>query len=209
MVNKAFGGGKTKNKAIYFQPLNMLNIVFYPGRNHGIGRLKEVMPYVIHSEIQYKETKRAIALFVGELIYRTIREEETNPPLYNFIESSIQILDVLEEGVPNFHLVFLAQFSKYLGFHPNGIYSEETPFFDYKNGVFVPAEPKHPMYFNPEYSLLLSNLMQTNYTDAKVLKLNHNQRNKFVELMLNYYAYHMESVHGIKSPAILAQVFQP
>jgi hypothetical protein len=51
--------------------------------------------------------------------------------------------------------------------------------------------------------------MQTNYTDAKVLKLNHNQRNKFVELMLGYYAYHMESVHGIKSPAILAQVFQP
>ena len=209
LVNKAFGSGKVRNKAIYFQPLSLLDVVFYPGKNHGVGRLKEVTPYSIHSELQFQETKRAIALFVGELVYRTVREEEANATLYGFLENSIQILDVLDEGVPNFHLVFVAQFTKHLGFHPNGKFTEATPIFDYKNGIFVQTQPQHPMFFTKDFSKLLSDLVQTNYTDAKGLKLNHKTRNHFIDLMLNYYTYHMESVHGIKSPAILAQVFQP
>lgn len=209
MVNKAFGAGKVKNKAVYFQPLTLLNLVYYPGKNHGMGRLKEAAPYVLHSEIQFLETKRAIALFMGELIYRTVREEESNPHLYEFLENAIQILDVLEEGVSNFHLVFITQFSKYLGFYPQGRFSAETPFFDFKNGVFTSTEPLHAMFFGQEYSNLLFQLQKVGFSDAHNIKLNHNQRYTYIEMMLRYYSYHMDSVHGIKSLPILSQVFQP
>lgn len=207
MVNKAFGGGKGRSKAVYFQPLTLLNVVYYPGKHHGMGRLKEVSPYELHSNIQFNETKRAVAIFLGELFYRTVREEESNPALFDFMENAIQILDVLEDGVPNFHLVFLVQFSKYLGFYPNGKFSESTPIFDFKNGVYTQSEPSHPLFFNSFNSQLLTKLLQENFTSSAQLSLNHNQRNAFVDLMLIYYSYHMEAVHGMKSLAVLKQVF--
>ncbi|HOP05104.1 MAG TPA: DNA repair protein RecO [Tenuifilaceae bacterium] len=206
MVNRAFGKGKSKS--VYFQPLNLLDVVFYPSKGHGLGRLKEVSSSSLHSTLQFDNIKRAVALFIGEVIYRTLKEEESNPPLFGFLENAVKILDLLEDGVPNFHLVFLSQYCKYLGFHPNGEYSIETPYFDFKNGSFVTHEPNHPMWFGAENAQLLTKLLKTSFSSCGEIKLNHSQRNAFVEQMLHYYTYHMDSAHGVRSHAILAQVFQ-
>ncbi|PKP39826.1 MAG: DNA repair protein RecO [Bacteroidetes bacterium HGW-Bacteroidetes-15] len=207
MVNAAHGKGKGAKKAIFFQPLTLTNLIFYPGKNHGMGRLKEISPYVSLNSIYINPIKRAIALFIGEVIYRSVREEESNPPLYHFLEASIQSLDALENGVSNFHLLFLALLSKHLGFFPNGSYSDQTPFFDYKNGFFVKSEPNHPLFFTPEYAKILSNSLYTGYENADALKINGSQRSAFLSKMLLYYSYHTDSVQNIKSLPILSQVF--
>jgi DNA repair protein RecO (recombination protein O) len=208
MVNSAYGKGKAGKKAIYFQPLNILNIVFYPGKNQGMGRLKEIMLNDVHNTIHNNHTKSAIALFIGEIIYRTVREEESNLPLYQFLELSIRTLDVLESKTPNFHLIFLAQLSKYLGFFPSGEYSESTPYFDYKNGLFVSNKPVHPMYFSMEHSKILSTALINNYNNADNLNLNRNMRNEFLSQMIKYYAFHTDSVQNVRSLEILHQVFE-
>lgn len=206
MVNNAFGKGKSKS--VYFQPLSLLDVVYYPPKSHGLGRLKEVSTSHLHTSLQFDNTKRAVALFIGEVIYRTLKEEESNPQLFGFLENALKILDLIDEGVSNFHLVFVSQYCKYLGFHPNGEFSEQTPFFDFKNGNFVSMEPIHPMWFGAENAKLLSKLLKTSFSNCGEIKLNHTQRNSFIEQMLQYYSYHMESVHGVRSQAILAQVFQ-
>lgn len=207
MVNGAFGKRKESKKSVFFQPLTLSNLVFYPGKNHGMGRFKETTPYAILSSIYQNPVKRAIALFIGEVIYRAVREEESNPSLFYFLEASIQALDALEKGVSNFHLLFLAQLSKHLGFFPNGSYSTKTPFFDYKNGFFVETKPKHPLFFTPEYSSLLSICLGTRYDYASSIIINGLQRSKFLNYMIEYYGYHMDSVQNIRSLSVLSQVF--
>jgi DNA repair protein RecO (recombination protein O) len=207
MVNGAYGKGRGARKAIFFQPLSLINLVYYPGKNHGMGRFKEVSPYVTLSSLHYNHIKMAIALFIGEVIYRAVREEESNPLLFNFLEVSIQSLDAIDQGVSNFHLLFLAQLSRYLGFFPSGTYSSLTPFFDYKNGLFVKSEPSHPMFLTPEYANILSKALSTKFDEAHDLKLNGYQRSSFLGMMLSYYAYHTDTVQNIKSLPILSQVF--
>jgi DNA repair protein RecO (recombination protein O) len=207
MVNGAYGKSKSSKKAIFFQPLNLINIVFYKGKNHGMGRLKEIVFNQAFTSIPYNPIKTAIALFVGEVIYRTIKEEESNPNLFDFIQNSVKSLDIIEEGIANFHLVFLANLSKFLGFYPNGNYSDQTPFFDYKNGIFVQFKPHHPMYFNRENSEMLSVILRTQYENAAIIPLNRHQRTEFLELMLSFFAFHMDGTQRINSITVLNQVF--
>jgi DNA repair protein RecO (recombination protein O) len=209
MVNGAYGKGKESKKAIFFQPLNLVDIVFYKGsKDQSLGRLKEVSLCPNLLTIHFHSVKRAIALFVGEVIYRTVREEESNPQLYSFIENSILTLDSMTDGVQNFHIIFLAQLSKYLGFFPSGSYSEETPYFDLKGGVFKESAPEHPVFLNKFQSELLSQALTTHYGDASNLKLNGKQRNLFLNNMLDYYSFHTDSFQGIHSLPILKQVFE-
>lgn len=208
MVNSAYGKGKSARKAIYFQPLNIVDVVFYPGKNHGMGRLKEVSVAQANTSIHLNPVKSAIAVFLGEIIYRAIREEESNANLFRFIEASIQSLDALDGGISNFHLLFLAQLSKYLGFYPSGSYSMATPFFDYKNGQFVTEQPTHPLFFTSELSQILSKALSTPYVDALGLTLNGKQRSAFLSEMLSYYRFHLESVQSVKSLSVLNQVFE-
>jgi DNA repair protein RecO (recombination protein O) len=208
MVHGAYGKRKSSGKAIFFQPLNILNLIYYHKENQTLCKLKEVSTEVNFSTIPFDPVKRAIALFVGEIVYRTIREEESNPVMYNFLENSFQLLDVMHSGVSNFHLIFLAQLTRYLGFFPGNSWSDSTPIFDYKNGLFVHAEPSHPLFFNKEKSKLIGLVLSTPFHEAEGLQLNHKVRSQLIESFLSFYQVHNESISGIKSLSVLSQVFE-
>ena len=55
---------------------------------------------------------------MAEVLYRVIREEEPNPMLAQFLMNSIQYMDALEEPLPDFHIIFMFQLSRHLGFFP-------------------------------------------------------------------------------------------
>ncbi|RPH31985.1 MAG: DNA repair protein RecO [Bacteroidales bacterium] len=208
MVHSAYGKQKSSGKAVFFQPLSIINLVYYHRGQQTLCKLKEVSSDVIYSTIPFDPVKRAIALFIGEVIYRTIREEESNPAMFNFLVNSIQLLDVMHSGVSNFHLIFLAQLTRYLGFFPGNQWNDSTPVFDYKNGLFVHATPSHPLYFNEEKSKLFGLILSTPFHDIEIIKLNHKARAQVVENFLRFYQMHFESVSGIKSLPILSQIFE-
>jgi DNA repair protein RecO (recombination protein O) len=208
LVNGAFGKRKATGKAAFFQPLDINNVVFYHRSVHGLGRLKEVSTAIGFSSIPFDPVKRAIALFVSELVYRTVREEESNPVLYNFLETSIHLLDVMSTGAHNFHIIFLVQLSRHLGFYPGNRWSSATPYFDYRNGLFIEHEPQHPLFFGKSDSEWIGRAMDTPFHEADRLEMNHLLRKQLIENLLAYYQFHIESVAAMKSLPVLAQVFE-
>lgn len=208
MVHGAYGKKKSAGKAVFFQPLSIINIVYYHKGIHSLSKLKEVSAEVNFGSLPFDPAKRAIALFIGEIVYRTIREEEPNPVMFNFLENAIHLLDVMHSGVSNFHLIFLAQLTRHLGFYPGNAWSESTPFFDYKNGLYVPVEPAHPLYFDKEKSKMISLVFSTPFHETESLKLNHKTRAHLIDNILTFYQVHIESISGIKSLSILSQVFE-
>lgn len=208
LVNSAYGKGRKVGKAVLFSPLSMLDIVFYKTSRAGMGRLKEVVPTVILGSIPYHPVKRAISLFMGEVIYRSVREEECNEPLFDFLSNSIQMLDLMEAGLPNFHLLFLVNLSKHLGFYPHGNFSAASPYFDIKSGHFVGTQPKHPQFFDEQNSRILASLLGVGIEQRTALTLNGSQRTAFMERMLAFYTYHLDGIHYIKSLGVLSQVFE-
>ncbi len=59
--------------------------------------------------------KRAISLFLSEVLYHVLRHPMPDEPMFDFIASSIRALDESREP-ENFHLQFLLGFASKLGF---------------------------------------------------------------------------------------------
>ena len=86
-------------------------------------------------------SKISIALFIAEVLYKCIREEEKNKTLFDFLHTSIQLLDEDSSGNNIFHLLFMIKLSKHLGFYPHNFKNTQKSYFDLREGLFINEIP--------------------------------------------------------------------
>ena len=142
-IIKGLRSKKSKIKANLFQPLFLLDMEIYYKMNRNLQSVKEIKNISPFSTIPYDYNKNAMAIFLAEVLYKTIKEEEANINLFEFLFNSIKLFDTLDNKFINFHLLFLINLSRYLGFYPNNNFSEYKVFFDLKNGEFVENDSSH------------------------------------------------------------------
>ena len=198
---------KSRIKINLFQPLYALDLEIYYNPKRELQSIKEyniIIPFV---SIPYSIQKSTIALFLGEMLYRFLLEEEANNPLFEYLLNSIRYLDKTEKSVSNFHLLFLIQLTKYLGFNPNDNYSEQTPVLDLKNGIFVQTIPNHTNYLNLKESRLFYNFQNTNFEKINLLKLSSASRTNLLARIIEFYKLHQSFCGEIKSFQIMKEVF--
>jgi DNA repair protein RecO (recombination protein O) len=194
-------------KANMFSPLNLLELDVYQKQNNALQKIKEAINRPILNSLSVNSLKNAISLFISELLYRTLREEEPNKNLFGFLHSTIQLLDLQNEGITNFHLSFMVQYSKHLGFLPTNNYSNSSESFDLKNGSFVAYLPNHEHIINNENLISFSKLLNIRYDNLNEFKINNNVRIVLLEKLVNYYQLHIPGMGQLKSLAILHEVF--
>ena len=206
-------GGKTKKThrtASQFFPLHVLDAEVTRKNGANIHHIKEFCTcnglYGMRTDIY----KSVIALFLGEVLYKSVKEEEANLPLFHFLVASIYTLNDLEEGVANFHLYFLAQLCTHLGYAPFPNFDvRHTPLFDMAQGVFVPTGTASDHLFSHEDSRLLAKLTALpSAAHAARIPLNGAQRHQFVMQMMRYLRYHLGAPLDMKSPDVLQQIFK-
>ena len=110
-------------------------------------RIKEAKSWHPFRTLPYDPYKSSIAMFLAEFLYRALREEAENGPLFAYLEHSIRWLDECDRSFSNFHLVFLMRFSRFLGLYPNTEDYREGCFFDMLNACFVSVQPLHGAFF--------------------------------------------------------------
>jgi DNA repair protein RecO (recombination protein O) len=170
-----------------------------------LSRLGEISAAGNINHAMQHHTKRSILLFLNEVLYKCLREEHSDEPLFNYIIESINYLDKTEKKCNNFHLVFLAQMCHHLGFMPVSNYSSYHKYFYYREGLFDNFKSDNIM-MDEEQSRLFSQLISLNFDRMNVLELHTNARNKLLENILFYYAQHLPSFKEIKSLEILAEI---
>ena len=197
---------KSKNRINLFQSLFLLDIEAYSKQSANIQRIKEYkLAEPLHT-IAFDIKKATIAMFLAEVLYKIIREEEPNEKLFDFIFNSILIFDKINRGAENFHLHFLANLSKYIGFYPQDI-NTENGFFDIKNGQILPAIPQHELYFDTKNTQILQQLLQIKVSDVHQLELNRSQRENFLNSILMFYNYHFDKLSPINSLKVFTELF--
>ena len=201
-------GKKAKFRLNHFQPLYLLNleVAFKPGRE--LQRIRDLrIEFPFHS-IPYDIVKSTQAMFLAEMLGKSLRETEQNQHLFEFIYHSISFLDELEQGKSNFHILFLLQLTRFLGFFPNNNYREGF-FFDLINGCFTDHPPvESATILNKEESKILFRILETSFRDLHTLHLSGQQREIILERIIRYYSLHLESVSKIKSLSILHDIFK-
>lgn len=178
---------KSKNKAYLFQPLNVLDVVAYIKETRDIQKVKEVQQKIPTQNLHFDIRRSTIAIFLGEVLSRSIRESEPNEQLFHYLEQAIEMLDICEDGLQNFHLIFLVQLSKFIGIYP----ASHTDMDNYR--------------LSKDYSL--ASFLEYSLSDISKVRINGRIRNGMLDQILRFYSEHIDGFGQIKSLDILREVF--
>ena len=202
-VRSARGRG---SKMALFQPLFILQFEGLESSHSDLHKLREVQNDIVFKTLPYDIRKSTIALFMAEVLYRLVGESEANEPLFDFVYNSVKALDELDEGVANFHLWFLANLSRYIGYFPGNEHHKGW-WFDMREGLFVRDMPLHDHAMNAEEAELLRDLTETDLECLGEIPLNREQRVAMLSRLVEYYSIHLEAIRAVRSIEILQEVF--
>lgn len=176
-----------KNKAALFQPMTLLDLVVYHRETANLNRMSEVKCLYPYKSIPQDIRKSSVAVFINEVVNKSIKEESHASELCQFIIESFIVLDSMVTGIENFHLIFLVKLSRLLGF---GAHSAEEVL-----GVRATDQ---------ETEGILDLLIKADYSYS--MNITNNQRRVILDLLLKFYGDHLESFGEMKSVQVLREV---
>lgn len=183
---------KAQNKIALFQPLTLLDLVVYHKENASILRIKEVRCAYPYRNIPTDFKRESVAMFMGEILNKAVKEQSHPKELYEFLERNLIELDSLGKGVENFHLFFLINLSRHLGFGPQ--MSGEI-----LDGRHIPIEDEY----------ILQQLISSRTSPhGELSPVTNAQRRELLEILIRFYKYHIDHFGEVKSLAVLREVFE-
>lgn len=195
---------KGKFKPSLFQPLTQLELVAKHKDKGTLEYLQDAKILHHYSSLHTNVVKSTLVLFLSEVLKNSIREEEQNEELYEYLETTFIWLDT-HNNFANFHLLFLLKLTRYLGFFPDDVQGDRD-YFNMMDGVFQDVNT-NPYCIEGPNLMLLKQLIPVNFSDLEEVKLNKAARNHFLEMLLLYYQLHIESFKKPKSLAVLQEIF--
>jgi DNA repair protein RecO (recombination protein O) len=176
-----------KGKIALYQPLTLLDLVVYHKENANILRIKEVQCAYPYQSLTSDVKKSSQAMFLTEMLNKTVKEQSHAQELFEFLFQALVILDKQQAGYENCHLIFLLQLSRFLGFEPQLI--EEV-----LQGRLADSKEEE----------LLSELLEADFNDHLIMTAMH--RRNLLDLLLRFYATHIDNLGEIKSVQVLREV---
>ena len=184
------GLGK-KHQVSLLHPLNILDAVSVETPKSSLAILKEWTPVAPLESIRSDIFKSSEAIFLSEVLYRSLRTEVTDESLFDWLCAAVASLETAEGSVANFHLWFLVSYIIRLGLGPAS--PEET-------------EPKG--LFSHEEMELLFKIMKSSQSETLALPLSGARRQAFAKDAMRYLSYHLGADLTIKSLPVLHELFQ-
>ncbi|WP_340077078.1 DNA repair protein RecO [Leptobacterium sp. I13] len=203
LLKSILSSRKGKIKAAYFQPLTQLEIVANHKNKGTLEYIREVKiscPYHhVHTDIK----KNAIALFLSEMLNAVLQEEEKDKALFIYLEEALQWFDANEE-IANFHIVFLLNLTKYLGFYPD-VSNSEYPYFDLLEGAFTKRLSLNSI--TGEELKTFNQALGIIFDDINTIKLTKTSRQSLLNVIINYFRLHLQEFNKPRSLSVLHEVF--
>ena len=194
------------SKLALFQPMFPVEFEGLESSRQQMHRFKEVQGGFVLQSLPFDVRKSTMALFMAEVLYRLVKESEPDSQLFDFVWESIGALDSMEEGVANFHLWFLVNLSRFLGFYPGNEYMPGA-WFDACEGSYTVQKPPHATVMTPENARLMNDFVECDVRCLAEIGLNRTQRVEFLNAVLVYFGYHLDAISAVQSVRILREVF--
>lgn len=197
-------GKKAFSKLALLQPLSLVELSFKDDSRKRIHSPKSIERSTNLTSIPFDTVKTCLALFMAEIIARSIHEEEENQPLFLFLKQAILLLDNHTASCSNFHLKFMIEFSGYLGFYPATFSGE--PYFDLYEGEFVKTTPLHAHYTDGLTTAKLAELMALPMAQFDGLSMGSNMRKTVLQKLIDYFRLHLHGMKELQSHKVLEEV---
>lgn len=196
--------------ASQFQVGNILDLIVYHNDKNTLQHIKECKQPFYFEHLFADVTKNAVLLFMIELLQKCIKEPESAPELYEFIEDVILGLDkATPTQTANMPLFFIVHLSHFFGFRLMDNYSENEHILDLREGQFVEKMPIHQMaiaYPKSEFISQFLRVMQIPELDQ--IQLNKQLRNELLDACLQLYELHISPFGQMKSLPVIRTLLE-
>ncbi len=202
-------GKKGGGKASLFQPSAILNLVVYHNELKQLQIIKEMNWAFLYQHVLSDVVKNSVALFMVELIAKSIRQPENNPDLFEWLEQQLIFLDAANAtATANFPIHFAWAFSGRLGFAVEGNFTEATGLLDLQEGMYVFDTPQHANYIGNELAEKTSQFIHyQSVLDTLGIPLNRFQRKEMLMAAILFYQYHIQDFGNMKTVEVLNAIF--
>lgn len=198
---------KSKIRKQLFQPLTMLSLEYDFRPKVQLQKIKEATILHPYSSLPFDMDKLTVGMFISEFLYHSLYGEESNEPMFDYISDSLQWFDSSPSPAANFHLVFMMRLSRFLGLYPNLDDYVQGCVFDLRNGSFSSVAPLHSDYLSSAEASLMSLMMRMNYPTMHLFKFTRAQRNRLLDVIVQYYRLHIPGFPDMKSLDVLRNIY--
>jgi len=199
---------KGTGKANMLQPGAILDMIVYHNDLKNLQRVKEFKWGYVYNNIFFNVFRNSIALFMVELLQRSIKQPEPNPALFDFVEDAFTHLDkASDSAAANFALYFAINLSRFYGFMIADRYSEKNNILDLMEGRYVSDKPHHLYFLESEFSRVVSDLLKVMQPgELGQVKLNQETRRVLLHAFEMFYALHIQDFGKMKTLPVLEAV---
>lgn len=183
-----------KSKMAFYQPLTLLDLVIYDKEGINLNRISEAKLIIPFQLIPFDFLRSGIAMFMAEVMGKSVFEGFQNEEFFDFLESTIRLLDEKETPLVHFPLVFLWESSKYLGFAPEDSESFFMELKQYPQGPDVMEEEKDYLK-----SVIAQSFLCNDTSPSKI-------RRNMLDHFLLFYGNHLDLAYDWKSVKVLRQM---
>jgi len=203
LIKRIYKQKKGKITPAFFLPLTQLEITANYNLNRTLYFIIEAKINNAYYSISSNIVKQSIAIFLSEVLSNALREEEENEKLFSYLETALIWLDT-HEKTSNFHLLFLMNLTKFLGFYPEK--NQDLLYFDLEDGKFT-NKIKSNNYITGEKLKSFNMLLGTNFDVLNELNFNKKTRQDLLEILIQYFELHLPGFRKPKSLEVLKTVF--
>lgn len=184
---------KPKYNQAMFQPATQLELIAYHNDHGKLNRVSEIRISQPYRDIPFNIRKSTVAIFLSEILTKTLKEETSNPELFDFISDSFSQYDRLKEHYRNFHIRFLFKYLRFMGLEPTRL-------------DHLLEGAREPGLFAFLDENMISEL--TAYPYGSPATLTHSQRRDLMELLTDFIARNLGIDNNFRSLKILKDVFE-
>ncbi len=195
---------KKLNKA-YFQPLTQLSLTAVHNNKGNLNSIREARVYFVYTSLNQNIIKQTIAIFLSEVLSSALREEDPNPNLFEYLQTTFQWLET-HDHVSNFHLLFLLNLTRHLGFYPETS-KKNKGYFNLEEGYFTDLKPV-ATHIKGENLIAFKSLLGINFDVLDRLNFNVKARQSVLNDLIAYYEFHLPGFKKPKSLDILKDLFK-
>lgn len=194
-----FLGAKKKSNHLF--PLNIQEITYYFRNESELGKLTQADSTLDVLHIPFNPIRSSIAFFLAEVLQKCLTHTEKDEHLFNFLKGKIQKLDNTE-SLAMFPIMFLLEFTMYLGIEPQ-ILATENVHFNLEDGIFD-RNVQRDRFCSDACSAAILNLI-----NGDLDELPYSLRKETLDVLLVYYRLHLEHFGVVKSKEILETILAP
>ena len=205
--------GRTKQNLL--QPMSHLAMTVYNNRKSSLQYIKEMHPAAHYNSIHGNGEKMALLFFMDEVLYKSLKEEEENHALFDYVVDEMHHLDA-EKQLGTLPISFLIHAARHLGIEPMDNYSPHEPLFNLKEGRFQAAPTTYAAATNPNTAYFLDAPSSTHIHHClsslsgrcQMPQMTSLQRSTTLNNLLEYYHIHLTDFHNFTSHQILHSVLR-